>query len=286
VRSALLAFLFSVLVVACALLAVAFAGSARGQTPVSCPDVELVLVHGTNEGTTDAVTVDSKTLNAVVGGFDGALGTDVAPSVVRYALPYRRLTLNTAQEILDAREQYVTDIHVGVELLAQHIRECPFVSRLIAGYSEGAWLIDQFAVDHPDLLDFNVKGIVQLGDPQWTDSAGDQGIARVMGLGADPYPNPTLMGSGRLVSVCLPSDPVCGGGVGADTNGQILALAACGLYPGGCVHIDGYADSGVAAAMGDWLARQMFALPSPPPFYCITGAGQPLWNPGPPGCAR
>jgi hypothetical protein len=116
---------------------------------------------------------------------------------------------------------------------------CRSTRFVIAGYSQGAWIVDKFLRQHPEQKK-HIAGIALLGDPQWVSGI-DAGLAKLFGTWgvSNPY-FPKGIGS-RMQSWCNFHDPICGRGFasryGTDavrgvqlTAAGICAVAKCPHY--------------------------------------------------------
>jgi hypothetical protein len=148
---------------------------------------------------------------------------------------------------------------------------------VLAGYSEGAWIVDQYLAQygeylaqHPGASEW-VRGVALYGDPQWRHGYGTlwpfsavygQGMTRWVLGGRYQIPGayPAL---NSVQSICINQDPVCGEGYSAllAQNGQDAAAAACTVVT--CPHY-GYTDA-PARTGGSFLGWMLFpegAIPS------------------------
>ncbi|MFI0960746.1 cutinase family protein [Streptomyces sp. NPDC021080] len=162
-------------------------------------------------------------------------------------------------------------VNQGVELLDAAVRgylaQCPSGGGVvIAGYSEGAWIIDEYLRRNYGLSAV-VKGVQLYGDPLYEDlKVGDQGLGRNLGFASnfpDPYPDSTLEGANIVDSQCMNRDPICGGGFraadsSARSSQQFGAALRCAVKNGACKsHTESYL--GLAAKQGgEFLAANSF----------------------------
>ncbi|MDA3627365.1 cutinase family protein [Saccharopolyspora sp. WRP15-2] len=104
---------------------------------------------------------------------------------------------------------------------------------VLVGYSEGAWIIDQWIQNADSTQLSQIAAVLVLGDPQWDNGDHGQGLARRANLGINPYIPSKPLGD-RFTSLCLPRDPVCGEGYGNDVVGQFRDArnlqTACGIH--------------------------------------------------------
>jgi hypothetical protein len=133
---------------------------------------------------------------------------------------------------------------------------CPDASLVVAGYSQGAWVIDKalrmLSADGPagKAVLGNVKGVFLLGDPAWANSTPhQQGIASKFGKGYGSAAAYLANGipKSRFFSICAAADPIC--------NWSGIS----GLEHNLSVHVNAYTSGHPSAAAdgGNWLAAQL-----------------------------
>jgi hypothetical protein len=151
---------------------------------------------------------------------------------------------------------------IGVDRLQaayqQSLTECPQQRFVLAGYSMGAWVIDDWLDQHPSSWD-KIAAVRQYGDPGWkhkTKVPGivDKGLTRmIVDLPEDPA-FPSKAHRSQWKTTCLWLDPVCGSGFGAVAQVQLASAAAClGVK---CAHYDYVTKK--AKKGGKWLASKAF----------------------------
>ncbi|WP_334492696.1 cutinase family protein [Streptomyces sp. B21-102] len=150
--------------------------------------------------------------------------TDVAPthhtleypsmSVADLAENWAGVTANLERNFNSSNQAGVAEI--GHEV-ARATKRCGGTQIVLAGYSQGAWVIDlyvrQAKIRHPEALK-KIAAVELYGDPQWDHDSNGRGLARIASqyvsawkLSGD-YP-----GFGdRIQSLCANKDPICGDG--------------------------------------------------------------------------
>ncbi|MGW4544095.1 cutinase family protein [Streptomyces chartreusis] len=146
--------------------------------------------------------------------------------------------------------------------VAEALQSCADTKFVLAGYSQGAWVIDAFLRSaHPRVRN-QIAGVALYGDPQWDHGKKGRGIARELSgyvrslrVGGE-YP-----GFGdRIQSWCSVRDPVCGEGyrpgllAGARVLPQLRDAARC-AHRSTCPH-NFY--SGVTTKGGEFLGRAVY----------------------------
>ncbi|MFF3359156.1 cutinase family protein [Streptomyces sp. NPDC002917] len=107
--------------------------------------------------------------------------------------------------------------------IAEKSRECKDTRFVLAGYSQGAWVIDNYLRSaKPNILS-KIDGVVLYGDPQWDHGSKGQGLARIISKNyktwrlSGPYPDL----KDRTQSICANKDPICGGGYKKSRPGML-----------------------------------------------------------------
>ena len=204
-------------------------------TPLpGCVNAHFIGVHGTLEGpdALNLVPFVSKVIDETWKNFYGLAKERGEDNVKGCALDYAGSLENLLAGAVDP----------GVEELDEYIRDeilkvCPTQSIVLAGYSLGAWIIDDWLRRNKDVWP-NIVAVELYGDPLW-HRAGNaylggpivsyDGVARLLGLHLgvlrdrpDPYMDnqqgPVGL-SDRWQSRCLHGDPICGEGY-RDTRPQ------------------------------------------------------------------
>jgi hypothetical protein len=119
----------------------------------------------------------------------------------------------------------------GVENLESVIRsvlgKCADPKIVLAGYSMGAWVIDEWLHYHREYWP-HIRGVVLYGDPQWYRKDGDfvyVGLARQLST-KDVGPYPPDQDYPAWKSYCLIGDAVCGEGYELLSEKTIQPIAA------------------------------------------------------------
>jgi len=255
-------------------LALVASPPAMAASAATCTQVYFYGVHGLNEGSSGKAPGTAHwgmqvnaVWNALVSNLDPGAATaksaDYPESVVDFPQPwgpglpkgpspwstllYQILSLPSAT-------------NAGAAALASQMWDryftCPDASLVVAGYSQGAWVIDKalrmLSADGPagKAVLGNVKGVFLMGDPAWANSTPyQQGVASKFDEG---YSNaPAYLANGipksRFFSICAGADPICNwSGIG-------------GLEHNISVHINAYTSGNPSPAAdgGNWLAAQL-----------------------------
>lgn len=197
----------------------------------SCVPTMLIGVHGTGEETGVIGNELASLYNGVVGhtglpeqglsGWkdDSNLFVDVAAGVVAYPAD-GGLTLDAALGVLQAAvDAGATDLYNQV---SSESSQCPNEHFVIAGFSQGAAVVGEFARNHPELAG-RVSGVTLWADPDFNgnDSYSKGAVVNASGFTGTGgwlgvlgwYHNQRLTfpsaWSGLLRSYCTTLDPVC-----------------------------------------------------------------------------
>jgi len=240
--------------------------------PQPAPDCRVLFIgaHGLNEDE------HSRTLNDTWAAFHGYSEHHGGYGGEKEMLPYPNLSArkfinavrsdveNPQMSSFPAINQGATMIDAAVR---KYLRQCPSGGGVVlAGYSEGAWIIDEFLRKYYGLAAV-VKGVQLYGDPLYEKSdAGDLGLARILGFASnfpDPYPDSTLAGGHVVNSRCVERDPICGGNFHAARShrgywAQLKSAADCARDLKFCKsHTESYAGY-VTKQGGEFLAAKAF----------------------------
>ncbi|WP_329543960.1 PE-PPE domain-containing protein [Streptomyces sp. NBC_01356] len=184
-----------------------------------------------------------------------------APNPKMTSLLYPKMTVSQFFRNEVVGSQAVSATTVGVGFLNKEIKSaqanCSSTRFVLAGYSEGAWIIDRYLRQNHDYnLRSVVAGVLLYGDPQADNGSKEQGLARRYGYGVSgPYVPSEL--SDRFKTFCYDHDPICGKGFeGRSAEEQMSAAIACS--DANCPHF-WYKTRGAAEQGGRFLASKAFA---------------------------
>jgi cutinase len=150
----------------------------------TCPDVEVVFARGTTEppgvGGIGHVFVDELRSRAP------------ARSVGVYPVNY------------PASQDFGTSTPAGADDASAHIRsmaaDCPRSRMVLAGYSQGAAVIDLASTAVPSAAADHVAAVALFGGP--SSSFADS-------LSPGPLPRISAAYAGKTIDLCVPNDPIC-----------------------------------------------------------------------------
>ena len=179
----------------------------------TCPPITFVGVHGLGEGPENSETINQTRLAyttwAAAHGHPGATSFAVAnyPRQSAWSFVVGR------GHLIDAATRAVGTA------VSQARQACPSTRFVLAGYSLGAWAIDNFLAGGAGQAAGRIDGIALYGDP-WLFRGGDRGLARIWRGDAGSYPQfPAI-----TRTVCVDHDPVCGAGYDTDAAAQALRV--------------------------------------------------------------
>jgi len=178
----------------------------------------------------------------------------------------------------------------GVAILKQKVSDevanCPGKPIMLSGYSEGAWVIDQFLHDNSGLVD-KISAITLFGDPEFDHTATDvirgatngDGAARSSGFPINPYLPKNL--TFDAASWCLAQtqknklvhDPVCNLSLVNPKKNETVGLNDCLHLRSTCVHFHYDQAPSLLGAGADFLAKR---LPKKKRLYVSTADGRVL----------
>jgi hypothetical protein len=234
-----------------------------------CPRYLLGL-HGMGEGpgtSTDPST--SPEITATWTAFQNALPANNKKAEF-VNIPF---TGTTGLDILSnpvTKQRLLTDVAEGVTSLRNEMsylsNAAPCATFSLVGYSEGAWVIDQWLYDSQALGTTavaavkNVKSIVTLGDPWWYqvhNGVPAMGLARRLGLAkaSTPWPPSTDTPPYAFISLCNMNDPVCGEGF-TDTASQVADAILAATPAGDSNPHHQYPAWGTTTRAGQFLASR------------------------------
>ncbi|MFE9967509.1 cutinase family protein [Streptomyces sp. NPDC005525] len=214
-----------------------------------CP-LTFIGAHGLNEDW------KSTTISNTWKSFNPARRGD-APHSLHY--PKMKVSQFFNSEVVGA--QAVSATTVGAGFLNKEISavraSCSSARFVLAGYSEGAWVIDRYLRQKHDYeLRDVVAAVVLYGDPQQDNGSEGKGIAQRYGHGvSSPYIPSEL--SDRVKTFCNDRDPICGKGY-ANRSATEQMHAAISCTNASCPHFS-YATNGDTEKGGSFLASKAIA---------------------------
>ncbi|MDQ1022363.1 cutinase family protein [Streptomyces afghaniensis] len=199
----------------------------QGNAPDRCP-THFIGVHGMDE-TGD----DSETIKAT---WDKFRDLSPEPKPASYFATYRSIhkdDLNSSRAAISkwsgiyraSTLEGATEIGLNV---AETLRRCPSTHFVLAGYSQGAWAVDEY-LRQPHTPLGQIDGVALYGDPQWGHGAKGKGLARRLTKPplSGSYPDPPNY-RGKIQTLCAKKDPVCGEGYGdLGIGAQIIDASNC-----------------------------------------------------------
>jgi cutinase len=206
---------------------------------VVCADTYFIGMHGTAEGPDGQNQILSQVIGETWENFYD-LATELGKNVKGYAIEYHAPVWQAPISGVNAGR--------GSVALNEHVlkieESCAAPSIVLAGYSLGAWAINNWLSEHEDRWG-QILAVELYGDPLWyrlVPNGTRGGLARRAGLllATDLYEN-DVSGPGalydRVQSRCLDLDPICGEGWDALHFGNQLSIAVhCGASPDLCEH--------------------------------------------------
>ncbi|MFF2206280.1 cutinase family protein [Streptomyces sp. NPDC058145] len=152
---------------------------------------------------------------------------------------------------------------IGLDI-AKTRQKCKATRFVLAGYSQGAWVIDRYLrFAKPEVLR-KIDAVALYGDPQWEHDAKGRGRARILSRYFETW---KLSGQypgfkDRVQSLCASKDPICGEGYkGTDLIAQARDAQTC-AQNSTCPHYL-YAPTATKQG-GDFLAARASPKPSAP----------------------
>jgi len=216
---------------------------------LTCKKVIFVGVRGSGEPFTSDNLGMGNTIKEVFTEAAGAV-----PVLQSYGLPYDAIPVFPIESFL---LNWPDSVHTGELLLraylAQQIQECPEVSFLLAGYSQGATVVANVVQSVDSMIAGHIVGVGLLGEAQFNPaSIADQGnFNKHLGGVLGQRPEFAANVQNRIVSYCIAGDPVC--------NYAAYNISRCTLSAF-CPHMK-YASfsserNSYAATVGRYLAQQ------------------------------
>jgi hypothetical protein len=192
--------------------------------PSSCPAAELVGLHGVGEGPSSSMSTTSTTIAETFSAFKTDTTSRGVTGVQTSALGYPTISRSDIMSVSGIYDAETTVLNTAVTLnavLQAFNSQCPRTPVLLAGYSMGAWIINNMLStmsSDPGAWD-NIKAVMLYGDPCWYNNSGKyQGLAReeladTCGIAPTyPYPASSSTLPFKVESLCYGNDPVCGQG--------------------------------------------------------------------------
>lgn len=180
-------------------------GSAQTWYTVSaCPSIGFFGAHGVNEGGPGEL---KDQMGDTVFNTWTRFASQAKVTTIATAVNYPKVSLNEfVQDVttwqIAQRAVYEGATQLDNEITASYV-SCPQERYVLVGFSEGAWVIDNFLRTAGTAVTNRIAGVVLYGDPQYP--AGQQGpaagIARIAYNLPDPYVPTTV--SNRFMSLCV-----------------------------------------------------------------------------------
>jgi hypothetical protein len=206
---------------ACSLLLTTAGLTARAAPAAAAGcEVQVITVHGMNEGRRADMSGNSPTMEEAFRGFN-TVAENKGNHPHWWDVPYDAppdwdVTKWNFEAVVDDAANRIQDQVVGFR------QNCPDNQLVFFGYSMGAWVIDKWIEVYAtgnqpyEITNRNsIKYVALFGDPQWNHGT-QQGLARrydgAFGIRAvNPYPPaPPLYSHWHSDCTGNPSDPVCG----------------------------------------------------------------------------
>jgi hypothetical protein len=180
------------------------------------------------EGPSSTIAGTSATIAYTFSAFSSDTASRGVTGVKASAFAYPTLSVTDIMSVTGLYDIRSTVTNAAAALTAnlQEISaQCPSTPVLLAGYSMGAWIINNMLSvmsKNPGKWD-NIKAVLLYGDPCWYNSSGKyQGLAReeyadTCGTASTyPYPASSATVPFKVETLCYGNDPVCGQGFAGD----------------------------------------------------------------------
>jgi len=247
--------------------------------PPKCPTAFLLGIHGMNEGPSDTKPAVSATIAETFTAFDSDTTKLGNNAVKQVALPYKTITIGNFLAPNDGTVNGLKTVDDTANTLLNDVKashkQCPSTRILLAGYSMGAWIINdmltKMLAKPGDWA--GIKGIELYGDPCYI-SGSYKGLVRETYPDLNhcmldswyPYPEPANFVPFKAQSQCYYHDPICGRGFTGKNlfdKQRLFTLAQCNYTPspskaGACPHFNyevGGPGKGETAKGGKFLAQ-------------------------------
>jgi hypothetical protein len=247
--------------------------------PSNCPTAFLLGIHGMGEGPSGTIPAVSDTIAETFTAFDSDTSRLGNQAVKQVALPYKTITIGNFLAPNDGKINGLKTVDDTANTLLHAVqashKQCPSTRILLAGYSMGAWIINDMLTKmlaKPGDWS-NIKGIELYGDPCYI-SGSYKGLVRESYPDLNhcmldswyPYPEPANFVPFKVQSQCYEHDPICGRGFTGKNlfdKQRLFTLAQCNYTPspskaGACPHFDyevGGPGKGSTAEGGKFLAQ-------------------------------
>jgi hypothetical protein len=278
----------------------------KAQAAEGCADVLFIGVHGVGEDPSSANHNMGPTIHKVFNDFESKVRAQYPDANVGgFGVKYPKISLLQLLSQKALGGLVGDNVADGVAALKQEVtiqtHVCPGFPIVLAGYSEGAWVIDQFLHDNSDLVSVSaITAVALFGDPQFDHSASDiirgavngDGVARdfslVLSAGKNsvivhPYAiNPYLPSElkDRAASWCLAQpqdkklvhDPVCNWKLYNRAKNETVGTC---IKASTCPHYD-YGEAGYLTAGADFLISKLPPLGQPQRTIYVSTPGHVL----------
>lgn len=237
--------------------------------PSDCTKAKFIGIRGSGEAFTASDYGMGSLVSAGYESFKGSVegsGIPVEPEGLKYpAVPIERVITDAADYPHNVTAVYIS-VRAGSEVLKRLVEETdPSTCLVVAGYSQGAWVITHFFSEYSSLSP-RFTALLLMGDPAFHyDSDAVKGSAEnalgilrhsSMPLGLVPGESYFEGHGDRVLSYCFPADPICDfkGLTHSDTL-SCLSATGIALTPW-CPHL-GYGASGYLGAGINFLVERM-----------------------------
>jgi Cutinase. len=186
-------------------------------------------------------------------------------------VPYEKLTAKQLiGRVLRRDKSPINEGAAAIDVFVSNFREqCPSGKVVLSGYSEGAWIIQEFLHRTKVHVLDTVQAVQLYGDPLWDNKSKGQGIAQRFNFGLGSYPYPALLDDTRRIrTYCREGDFICGEGYGGVAGrARQLSDALCVAWEKPCSSVErkgllerhySYADN-VSKEGGEFLASKAFS---------------------------
>lgn len=272
-------------------------GPSAHASPSTCTKVKFIGVRGSGEKVTEAPLGMGPTVYDTFTAFRDSVPKGVAVEGVGLDYPASQVApikdpLKPSLFVDALFAQQAPSVLEGTanltSLLLPYIQKDTATCLVLAGYSQGAWVIDKYFYDNPAitarLLD-RITAVVLFGDPEFDPKSnvvtggavGYPGVGRSGFIPASMrWPTTGMYYAGqanRVKSICHNADPVCAWNTSGDPyvpgpgpQSDLSRIVACVEFAPSCPHLR-YGADGYVGYAGDWAAGRVKAAVGP----AITG---------------